>query len=359
MKYKEEILADYIVSCSIDTKPGENVFINHTGYDKEFLRVLVECIKKYNANPVVYSITPDEEIQLIKELNNENVQTLTKLTLDMVSSCQSYVTLLEDSNVEIDSTYQKQYELYITRYKKNIRDYRLKNCKWIGLRLPSERLAKRFNMTLSEFKNFYYDVCGMDYKKLKEDYLWLKDKMSNTKHIEIIRKDTNLSFDKDGIMSQILCGEKNLPDGEIYTSPIKNSANGIITFNTISRQNDFDFNNIKLFFKDGKVEKFESNNNELLDKILVDEGSRYIGEFALGINPLIKNPHGVILYDEKIEGSIHLALGQSYYDTYNGNDSSLHWDIVQIQKPEYGGGKVIFDDEIIMNDGIILKKKMR
>ena len=360
MNYNIENIAEYIVTYSLKIKPYEKVFVNFLGYNNDFLDILYNCIKRHNAVPIVFSMTPNEEFDLIKNLNEENVTELTDKNLKLLSKCNYYISLLEDSDDINYEKYQSQYNLYRKKYKKIIRDYRLNHCKWIGLRLPSEKLANQFNMNYKEFEKFYYNVCGLDYNQLKEDYMWLRDLLSKTNHIEIIRDDTNLCFDKNNIAAQILCGEKNLPDGEIYTSPIKDSVNGTIIFNTVSKQNNYSFENIKLKFENGRIIDFDTNNNDLFNKIIsIDDGSRYIGEFAIGINPMIEKPHGVILYDEKMKGSIHFALGQAYQDAYNGNDSSLHWDIVQVQKPNYGGGIILFDDEIIMKDGIIKNRKWR
>ena len=360
MNYKQKKLASFIVDYSLNIKPQEKVFINYVGSNKEFLETLKYTIEEKNAIPIVFDMTPYEEIELIKSLNEEDIDLLIDKSIELISKCDSFISLLEDSDFILDNKYQYQSDLYYKKYKKVIRDYRLKKCKWIGLRLPSVQLARKFNMSYEEFCSFYYDVCGIDYKRLKADYLWLEELMSNTNHIEISSVDTNISFDKAGISAHILSGEKNLPDGEIYTAPIKDTVNGTIRFNADSVQNGFKFKDISLKFVDGKIEEFNSNNNELFNNIInSDGGSKYVGEFAIGLNDKISVPHGVILYDEKILGSIHFALGQAYDDAYNGNDSCLHWDLVQVQKPEYGGGKVIFDDEIIMQDGIIKKNRGR
>ena len=180
----------------------------------------------------------------------------------------------------------------------------------------------------------------------------LKALMEKTDKVRIIGKNTDLTFSING-MKAIKCdGERNIPDGEIYTAPIKNSVNGIITYNTPALYQGFTFENISFTFKDGRIIKSSSNNDELLTNILnTDDGARYIGEFSFGINPYITKPMLDTLFDEKIAGSIHLTPGMAYDEADNGNRSAIHWDLVYIQTEEYGGGEIYFDDVLIRKNG--------
>jgi aminopeptidase len=218
--------------------------------------------------------------------------------------------------------------------------------------MPNQQLAKDLGLSISDLEKYYYDVCCLDYAKLREDNLVLLDTIKHTEKIEIKALNTNLSLSKKGIDAQIMCGEKNLPDGEIYTAPNKYSVNGKIKFNANSQQRGQLFKDIDLHFENGRVVNATSNNTSKLNEILdIDDGARYIGEFAFGINPKIYNPTGVILFDEKIAGSIHCALGQCYADACNGNNSALHWDLVQLHKANYGGGEIYFDEDLVCKDG--------
>ena len=156
------------------------------------------------------------------------------------------------------------------------------------------------------------------------------------------------------------CGNANIPDGELYTAPIKESVNGVITYNTPSPYRGNIFNNIRLEFKDGKIinATCENGDNESLNKVFdSDEGSRYIGEFALGLNPLINEPVGSILFDEKIWGSFHFTPGQCYKgEAENGNDSIIHWDLVCMQEK---GGEIYFDDVLIRKDGVFIPEALQ
>jgi len=183
--------------------------------------------------------------------------------------------------------------------------------------------------------------------------------MQNTDEVRIVAKDTDLRFSIKGMKAVKCDGHMNIPDGEVYTAPVKNSVNGYITYNTPSNYAGFKFENIRFEFKDGKIVKAIANNTEKLNKILdTDEGARYIGEFSIGLNPYITKPMEDTLFDEKIAGSIHFTPGSAYEDADNGNRSAVHWDIVLIQTPEYGGGEIYFDGKLIRKDGRFVIKDL-
>lgn len=232
---------------------------------------------------------------------------------------------------------------------------RVKNTKWCILRYPNTSMAQMSNMSTEEFEDFYFKVCTLDYEKMSKAMDNLVGLMNKTKKVHIIGEGTDLTFSIEGISAEKYMGTFNIPDGEVATAPVKDSINGYITYNTETRYNGILFNNIRFEFENGKIIKATSNRTKELNEILdTDEGSRYIGEFALGLNPYIEKPIGDTLFDEKIKGSFHFTPGDSLEESDNGNRSSIHWDIVNIQTPEYGGGEIWFDDVLIRKDGIFV-----
>ena len=216
-------------------------------------------------------------------------------------------------------------------------------------------MAQLANMSTEQFEDFYFNVCNLDYSKMDKAMNVMQARLDNTDKVRIVSPGTDLTFSIKDIPSKKCSGHMNIPDGEIYTAPVKNSVNGTITYNTPSFNQGFKYENISFEFKDGKIIKATANDNERINKILdTDEGARYVGEFALGVNPYIKDPMCDTLFDEKIAGSIHFTPGASYDDADNGNKSSVHWDLVLIQRPEYGGGEIYFDDELVRKDGVFL-----
>jgi aminopeptidase len=223
------------------------------------------------------------------------------------------------------------------------------------LRWPDPGMAQLAGASTAAFEDFYFDVCNLDYAKMERAMTPLKKLMERTDRVRLVARDTDISFSIKGIKAIKCSGDRNIPDGEIYTAPIKNSVNGVITYNAPSIERGVRHENVRFEFADGKiVAESGSRPRELTDILNTDAGARYIGEFALGVNPFITKPMGDILFDEKISGSIHFTPGNAYTEADNGNRSAVHWDLVLIMTREYGGGEVWFDGRLIRKDGIFI-----
>ena len=207
-------------------------------------------------------------------------------------------------------------------------------------------------MSTEAFEDFYFNVCNLDYSKMDKAMDALKVLMDKTDKVRIVARDTDISFSIKGIGAIKCAGEMNIPDGEVYTAPVRDSVNGVIRYNAPSIENGIKFEDVRLVFRNGKIVEATSNFTEKCNAIFdTDEGARYVGEFAIGVNPYVTQPMGDILFDEKICGSIHFTPGASYDDAFNGNKSAVHWDLVLIQTPEYGGGEIWFDGVLVRKDG--------
>ena len=207
-------------------------------------------------------------------------------------------------------------------------------------------------MSTEAFEDLYFKVCNLDYGKMDKAMDALGALMEKTDKVRIVSPDTDLTFSIKGIGFQKCSGERNIPDGEIYTAPVKNSVNGVIHYNAPSIENGIEFKDVRLVFKDGKIIEATANDTAAANRIFdTDEGARYVGEFSFGVNPFISKAIGDILFDEKISGSIHFTPGCCYEDCDNGNRSAVHWDLVLVQTPEYGGGEIYFDGVLIRKDG--------
>ncbi|MBO4729642.1 MAG: aminopeptidase, partial [Spirochaetaceae bacterium] len=262
--------------------------------------------------------------------------------------------LYEQSDVPAEKTamYQKLY------YEPVHMQQRLNHTRWVVMRWPTAAMAQLSGMSLEAFEDFYFDVCCLDYAKMSKAMDPLVELMEKTDRVRIVSPatetcaGTDLSFSIKGLPAIKCDGACNIPDGEVYTAPVKDSVNGKISYNTQSLEGGFLYENISFEFKDGKIVKASANNTERINKVLdTDAGARFVGEFALGVNPYILSPMKETLFDEKISGSIHFTPGNSYDDCNNGNKSAVHWDLVLIQRPEYGGGEIWFDDVLIRKDG--------
>lgn len=234
-------------------------------------------------------------------------------------------------------------------------DYRVNETKWVVMRYPNPSMAQLANMSQEAFEDFYFNVCTLDYKKMSKAMDSLVDLMNRTDKVQIKGPGTDLTFSIKGIDAVKCDGKCNIPDGEVYTAPVKDSMNGIISYNTPSEEMGFTYENIVFEVENGKIVKATANNNEKINALLdTDEGARYFGEFAIGVNPYILYPMKDTLFDEKIAGSFHLTPGMAYEDAFNGNKSAVHWDLVMIQRPDYGGGEIWFDDVLIRKDGMFV-----
>lgn len=349
--FTQQDLARVIVNYSCDVKQGECVYLNVFGNVEQMVEYVKQEISLKGGKTIVRLNTYESIIETIRHIDEEKAYALLKKELAIINKCECFITLVgEDFAIPTDLFENNQ--IYERIYKKGIRDARIEHCKWIGLKLPNAKMAENAEMTLEEFEQFYYNICCIDYNEMKMQNQNLLNRLRQADVIKIVAPGTELEFRKAQINSHLLCGEMNMPDGEIYTAPVKNSVNGYITFNVASHYQGVKFENIKLWFENGKVVSSMCNVPDYFERIInSDEGARYIGEFAIGTNSYIHKSIGIGVYDEKIKGSVHFALGQSYPDAYNGNDSQIHWDLVLDLNEKSGGGQVYFDGNLVCENG--------
>jgi len=274
----------------------------------------------------------------------------------------AYVGLRSGSNIfEMADVPAAKLQLYSKHWMKPVHlDLRVPKTKWVVMRFPTPSMAQQAGMSTEAFEDFYFKVCTLDYAALSRAMDPLVRRMNRAREVRIKGPGTDLSFSVKGIPAIKCDGRRNIPDGEVFTAPVKNSVNGVVTFNTPSVYEGVSFENIRLEFKDGKVIQAECNDSKRLNKILDgDAGCRYLGEFALGVNPHVNRPMKDTLFDEKIAGSFHMALGNAYEDEAdNGNRSQIHWDLVCIQTPACGGGEIHFDGKLIRKNGRFVPKDL-
>jgi aminopeptidase len=189
----------------------------------------------------------------------------------------------------------------------------------------------------------------------------LKALMEKTDMVQIVGPGTDLKFSIKGIPTVPCFGRRNIPDGEIYTAPVRDSVNGCLAYNTPSVYGGKTFQDISFEFANGRiVEATAGDLTEEINKVLdVDPGARFIGEFSFGVNPFILKPMKDTLFDEKIAGSFHFTPGKAYKEAPNGNVSAIHWDLVAIQRPEFGGGEIYFDGVLIRKDGLFVLEELQ
>ena len=352
--HRLKILAKNLVNYSCRLKKDQKVLIEASGVPSEMICELIKEVYAVGAFPFV-ELT-DNRVK--RELLNAITPSMAKSWADYDSyrmkDMDAYIGIRGGNNslelCDVDEYNMKVYSLLYSRPVHH--EIRVAKTNWVILRWPNEGMAQLAKMSTEAFEDLYLNVCTLDYARMDKAMDALKDLLERTDKVRITAVDTDLTFSIKGIGAQKCSGARNIPDGEVYTAPVKNSVNGYIHYNAPSIENGFEFKDVRLVFKDGKIIEATANDTEAVNKIFdTDKGARYVGEFALGVNPYIMNPMGDILFDEKISGSIHFTPGSCYDDADNGNQSAVHWDLVLIQTPQYGGGEIYFDDVLIRKDG--------
>ncbi|MEI5908836.1 aminopeptidase [Bacillus spongiae] len=348
------LLAKNLIQYSIQLQPGEKVLIENFGLQKELVIALVKEAYLAGGHPFVSLKDSSIDRALLFGATNEQYDMMASFESNVMENMDAYIGLRSGDNIneQADVPASKMKIHGETIMKKVHRDIRVPKTKWVVLRYPNASMAQLANMSTEAFEDFYFDVCNLDYAKMDKAMDGLVQLMNRTDKVRITGPGTELSFSIKDIPAVKCAGHLNIPDGEVYTAPVKNTVNGTITYNTPSPYHGFTFENVKLTFKDGKIVEALANDTERINSIFdTDEGARYVGEFAIGVNPYILHPMQDILFDEKIDGSFHFTPGQCYDEAFNDNHSNIHWDLVNIQRPDYGGGEIYFDDVLIRKDG--------
>ncbi len=353
---RNDKLADIIVNHSLKLQKGEKVLIQGNGLLSEpLIRAVIKASKEAGAYPVYKIDHPSTLREWLKEADTAQMDLAAEADAAQMRLMDAYVGFTAPENaLELADIPGETMALYQEHYVNPVHmKIRLPKTRWVVLRYPTPAFAQSAGMSLEAFEDWYYRVCSVDYKAMGYAMLPLKELMERTDRVRILGPgETDLSFSIKDIPVVPCFGECNIPDGEIYTAPVKKSVEGIIAYNTASIHDGFQFTNIRFRFENGRIVEATANDTERINTVLnVDEGARYIGEFALGVNPYVEKPVNNTLFDEKIRGSIHFTPGNSYDEAPNGNKSALHWDIVLLQEENSGGGEIWFDDVLIRKNG--------
>ncbi len=355
-------LAENIINYSIGLKKGEKILIEDIGNELPLTKELIE--QAYRAGGVPFLTIKNNELLrvIVSGCSEEQIKAAALFEIARMKEMDAYIGIRSDQNAsELGAIPAEKMKIYMEHYIKPLHaEQRVKHTRWCILGYPNHSMAQRADMATDDFENFYFTVCNLDYKKMSAAMDNLVKLMGQTDRVRITGKGTDLVFSINGLPAIKCDGKLNIPDGEVFTAPVKDSVNGIISYNTPTVYMGSTFENICFEFKDGRIIKASSNDTERLNGILnTDEGSRYIGEFSIGLNPYIEQPMKDILFDEKIKGSIHFTPGSCYDECDNGNKSAIHWDLVLIQRPEYGGGEIWFDDVLVRKDGVFVCEELK
>lgn len=361
MDERNRKFAEMIVNYSCSVQPGERVLINEVGTSaKPLIKEIIRAVYKAGGQPFLGLSDGVLNREIIMGCTQEQLEFMRDYQMFQMKGMDAYIAVrASDNTSELSDVPSEKMNMY-NKILRPVLDERVNNTKWAIMRYPNSSMAQLAGMSTEAFEDFYYDVCTLDYKKMSDAMTPLVDLMNRTDKVRIVSPGTDLTFSIKGIPAVKCDGKYNIPDGEVYTAPVKDSVNGVISYNTISEEQGFTYENIVFRIENGKIVEATANNTKRINELLdTDEGARYFGEFAIGVNPYILYPMKDTLFDEKIAGSIHLTPGASYEDAPNGNKSSVHWDLVLIQREDYGGGEIWFDDVLIRKDGIFVPPELQ
>jgi aminopeptidase len=346
-----EILAANLLDYSLGVKAGQKVLIEAEAEAVELVIALVEATYRREAVPFTYISDGRLGRAWLLGAKREQLDLQVKWGIQRVQDVDATIYIIAGNNAseiaDVPGTILEMSHLA----NRPLMDIYLSK-PWVLLRYPTPAAAQAAGMSTQGFEDFCLDVSTLDYSRMEKAMVPLVELMSRTDRVHITGPGTDLSFSIKGIPILKAAGRNNIPDGEVYTAPVRDSANGTVTYNTPSLEDGVTYENVSFTLRDGKIVEAHANEQERLERMLnTDEGARYLGEFALGVNPKIDKPMKDTLYDEKIGGSLHLTPGRAYDDADNGNRSAIHWDVVLIQTPKWGGGEIYFDGVLVRKDG--------
>lgn len=360
MDPRYEKLAEALVGYSVELKKGDRVLVDAIDVPENMVIALIRVIREHGGFPYVVIKNNRLIRELYREADDAYLKTAGDIDLYQVQKMDAHIGLRGSNNIFELSDVPAERMKSVMAHLKPALDHRVNHTRWVILRWPTPAMAQQSMMSTEAFENFFFKVCTFDYSRFAKPMAALKTLMEKTDKVQIKGPGTDLTFSIKGIPAIICEGKRNIPDGEVFTAPVLESIEGTITYNAPSIYMGTAFENVRFTFQKGKIVEANANNETKLREILdSDKGSRYVGEFALGVNPHILHPMRDILFDEKIAGSFHLTPGQSYVIADNGNRSQVHWDLVCIQRPEYGGGEIYFDGQLIRKDGLFVVDELK
>ena len=352
-------LASGLTGFSTSLAKGERVLIDAFDIPDAMVIALIRAVRARGAHPYVQIHRARVTRELSAGAEEAQFSVHADVELARMQRMDAYIAIRGSDNIFESSDVPASKVQLVSRLMKPVLDHRVGRTKWVVLRWPSSAMAQQAGMSTEAFEDFYFKVCTLDYARMTPGMKALSDLMRRTDRVHIKGPGTDLRFSIKGIGAQPCGGLRNIPDGEVFTCPVKDSVEGHVQYNAPTVYLGTSFDNIRLAFRGGRIVEATSSNTRRLNEILdSDAGARFIGEFAIGFNPHIREPMRDILFDEKIAGSFHVTPGQAYDNPGNGNKSQVHWDMVCIQRPEYGGGEIWFDGKLIRKDGLFVPKSL-
>lgn len=361
-----EKYAKVLVDYSVKVQKGELTIIRTDSYQSQpLIKEIYKQVLLKGAFPIVRMGCEGLNETYIKHATDEQLEYIDPMTEIEYEKAKNFISIGAPLNVKNMAKLDSKKLAKRSGVMKHLSEKMLKRAangdlKWVIADFPTNALAQEANMSLDEYTEFLIKACYLHTEEPVKKWQEIGKKQEKIAQylnkktvIHFIGEKTDITFNVQGRIWKSCAGECNFPDGEVYTSPIEDSANGQIYFDFPQIYRGNEAQKVLLTLKDGKVveAKAEKGEEYLNNMLNMDEGSRFVGEIAIGTNEMIQEVTGNILFDEKIGGSIHMAVGASYPDTGGKNVSGLHWDLIKNMKI---GGKIFADDELIYENGNFL-----
>jgi aminopeptidase len=349
------VLVDY------STRVGKGDVVLLAMYEPSTLPLLKElhkrCIQR-GAKYVQYDMDfTDVQRDLFNHASKEQIEFFPQHKLDFMKQCTVFIGVRAEENDMVHAHANHENMKIWQRVMRPILEQRVEHTRWVVSRWPTNAMAQKVKMSLEEFTDFFFRCTNYDYAALKKRQAKLTRMMAHADKVHIRASDTDLRFSIKGLPAISCHGTMNIPDGEVFTAPVRDSVEGYLTYNTPSVYMGKEFNQVRLEFEKGRIVKATCQGDvKALNAVFdTDAGARYVGEFAIGTNTEITEPMRNALFDEKIFGSFHFTPGMAYGECNNGNQSAIHWDLVKLL---HGDGEIYFDGKLVMKDGFFAHRDL-
>ncbi len=345
-------LAKLLVNYSVFVKPNENVIISGSTESEDLLLAIYKEVILAGGHPIFRVSPKNTNYFFFKHAKAHQISKYPDITEMMINKSHKYIGVASEHNTKELSTCDPKKITARAKVTKKISDLICNNqpkMYRVTTSYPTEALAQDAEMSLHEYETFFYDACLQDWKKLSKLMNKILSKFKENSSVHLIGKDVDLKMKVHGKKAKADTGLENMPGGEIFMAPIRESLNGWIKFEFPAVRDGKEVSDVFLKFENGKVIESKASKNEdfLKEMLSTDANASYVGELGIGCNPKVNNFTKDLLFDEKIGGTIHLALGAAYKDNGGGNDSAIHWDIVK----DMHKSKIIVDGKIIQENG--------
>ena len=357
-----EKLADLLVNYSVAVKPGDKVVVQGSIAGEPLLQAVFASVLKAGGNPIVMPSLPGSEETMYRYANDAQLQHVPEPQKLIMSTYDARIVILAEQNTKELSHVDPAKMVLRSRARTELMKIMMErsaagSLRWVLGPYPTNALAQDAEMSLSDYEDFVYSACLPDmndpigyWRKFSDWQQKIVDWLKGKQRVRVKGKETDLTMSIAGRQFINCNGKVNMPDGEVFTGPVEDSMNGHVLYSFPAIEHGHEVSGIRLTFEHGQVVKATAEKNQefLLKTIATDEGSRRVGEFAIGTNEGIKQFTREILFDEKIAGTFHMALGAAYPETGSQNESAVHWDMICDLRD---GGEIWVDDVLLYKNG--------